>query len=861
MADEQEIVASPTPPPVVESPNVAAPAVTPPPAAVVPPAPVVQEAEPKSQPLNFKLAWKQVQAEQIAPLKEIKEQLEKQGFTLAKPIEVSRDKDGLLKSDMQVRYDAAQLSPALVQGVVSGLKEVGQQNGMRVLETKEQQQTRQNQVGIAGTVKESTQARNKLVRALKDQFDWSGDETKLAGLLKPETQTQTNEGKKVGAAATKPTDATPAADSPKASATSASPAPSVAEGPTPTAEVKPAGPVPGEAPRVKQTEAPAKPGEAGPGETKAAGAAETVKPAQGQPTPTDVKPAGPAEEAKPGGLGEVQIKWKQQGNEVAPLLEMRAYLDQLKEGGIAVGALKFERGPDGKLAGSFPMSYDPDSNRIGQLEGALQGLKRVGGGLEVLEKPGQAKNRRETAGYDEDYEPTQSRRVREAFGVKQWDSLSAQLSQVPKGALSVPEQAQQAAGTERIKQLAQQQGKPSETIVKEGKSLLEIDGKGNNPVSAFLKNFYDHLNGAPKTRQSIEVDYEQTRQALANRLTKQAGTAEAAPQLTPTAEAPTAKAQQTPQQAVTGPSVRPGSSGATSTAEAIPGPTPAPQRAAPAVTPAQGSQPDPLPLQGPAHLAPIVPRAARVPFTEQDLPLEKLALFGIGLAVLKQSGQLQHLLDGHKSELLPMQVGAQGERKALAFEGKLQLHREENGSVTMKVELPRQKLEIPNEIGGQAFTPAQRQDLENKGSAGLIRGLRDAQGNQYNGFVGVDDKMKTIVILPENRVSFKEIIAGVQLTPEQSHDLREGKAVHLANMRRGGGGEPFDGVAQVHAAKAAVEVKPEPYEKAKHQQLVQAKTPEQTKAPAQQPPATTPEKVTPTVTPPKPKVKHKGPRH
>ena len=51
--------------------------------------------------------------------------------------------------------------------------------------------------------------------------------------------------------------------------------------------------------------------------------------------------------------GELQIRWKQQGDAVAPLLEMRAYLDQLKEAGVAVGPMKFEKGADGKRRARF----------------------------------------------------------------------------------------------------------------------------------------------------------------------------------------------------------------------------------------------------------------------------------------------------------------------------------------------------------------------------------------------------------------------------------------------------------------------------------------------------------------------------
>jgi hypothetical protein len=119
---------------------------------------------------------------------------------------------------------------------------------------------------------------------------------------------------------------------------------------------------------------------------------------------------------------------------------------------------------------------------------------------------------------------------------------------------------------------------------------------------------------------------------------------------------------------------------------------------------------------------------------------------------------------------------------------------------------------IPNEIGGQPFTPEQRQKLETEGNAGLIRGLRDEKGQEYNGYVAVDKTMNKVVILPENKVTLHETIAGVKLTPEQSNDLKEGKAVDLTNMASGDSGRKFDGTVQVNAAKACIEIRPAAHE-------------------------------------------------
>ncbi|MBF9223415.1 DUF3945 domain-containing protein [Hymenobacter ruricola] len=515
-------------------------------------------------------------------------------------------------------------------------------------------------------------------------------------------------------------------------------------------------------------------------------------------------PPAPAPDAAAGAepVGELRIAWQQQGGEVAPLLEMRAYLDQLKEAGVAVGALQLERDPAGKLSGGFAVSYDPESHKLGQLEAALQGFRQVGSGVAIVEKPEQAAARRQEVGYDDDYEPQRSKQVREAFGVKQWDALSAQLSAVPKHALTAPEQVQQAAAEQRVQQLAQQQGKTTEQVIRDGKSIFDIDTSGN-PASAFLKNFYAHLNGGPKTRQSLEVDYEKTRQDLQARLTRHAGTAQ--PALSPGPTAPDAKA----------PSVATGPAVGEAARQAV---------------------------------AMQVPPAAL--FQANEVPQKVLASLGLNLAELTGSGQLQKLLSGEKTDLLPMQVAGKEGQEPVKFEGKMVLHREADGTATLKMELPQEKLVIPNEIGGQPFTPEQRQRLETEGNAGLMRGLKDEQGREFNGYVAVDKAMNKVVVLPESKVTLHDTVAGVKLTPEQSHDLREGKVVALTNMASGNGGQKFDGTVQVNAAKACIEVKPAAHELSQRQ----APRAEQTTK------ATTTTVVPAPVKAEAPQVKNRGPR-
>lgn len=680
------------------------------------------------------ITWNQISAEG-APLVDIVEYLRDQHLRLTQPIGVVREENGKLVSRLDFGYDPQQIAPTRLEGIMRGLEEIGQGNGLRVFDDFDDTRLAREKQLTTPQAKEAVLiARADLKREIVPGREWSQDAQHLEQFIKPVAQAQRPAAPALETAAPAPELATDASVQQPTTQPALAPA-------TPSTEVTPS----------------------------EARAAQVVSEAQ---APGKQAPVAPAEAQS--GVGELQIRWKQQGDQVAPLTEIRAYLDSLKDAGVAVGAMKLERGADGRLSGSFGVSYDPNAPDLAKLEGAVQGLKKVGNGLAVVEAPEQAVARRRGLGHDgQDQALDLAFPVREAFGIRQWDALSAQLSQAPKQALTAPEQLQQSAGVARVEQVAKSQGKTQEQVLQDGKSLLDVDTSGN-PVSAFLKNFYEHLNGAPKTRQTLEVDYEKTRQELQARLVRQAGSTQ------------------------------------------VPAPAPAQGQAAPAATPAAAvtpAAPVPQPVAAPA------PR-----FTKDDLPAEKLALFGLSADVLAERGQLNQLLSGQKTDLLAMRAIGQPGQEPVQFEGKLLLHREANGSVTLKLDLPRQQLEIPNEIGGQPFTPEQRRRLETEGTAGLVRGLRDEKGQEYNGYVGVDTEMKRLVILPEKAVTFKDEIAGVKLSPEQSHDLREGKAVHLAQLARPEGGKPFDGTAQIHAAKAGVEVRPEPYELIRQQAPQAAQT-------------------------------------
>lgn len=90
--------------------------------------------------------------------------------------------------------------------------------------------------------------------------------------------------------------------------------------------------------------------------------------------------------------------------------------------------------------------------------------------------------------------------------------------------------------------------------------------------------------------------------------------------------------------------------------------------------------------QAPAPTVQATPQAFQV----ADIPQAKLVRFGWSVAQLEANGQLQKLLDGAITDLLPMSF-RDGGGAPVDFEGKLALRRNENGTIELKMALPQKE--------------------------------------------------------------------------------------------------------------------------------------------------------------------------
>ncbi|QIL78235.1 MULTISPECIES: DUF4099 domain-containing protein [Hymenobacter] len=231
-------------------------------------------------------------------------------------------------------------------------------------------------------------------------------------------------------------------------------------------------------------------------------------------------------------------------------------------------------------------------------------------------------------------------------------------------------------------------------------------------------------------------------------------------------------------------------------------PAPA-QIPAPTAKPAAGEQPAAAPALAPAAaakptslLAPEVLQKAkalyqenqlgmapiRAGFTREDLPLPLLEKMGVKVAELEQSGQLQKLLSGQKTDLLSSFSLRNAHGEEIPFAAKLVLRRDAAGAPSLQFDLPKQQLVIPEQILGKEITPAMKEQLTTHGVVPLSEGFRDGKGQTFAAYVAIDQEMNRVVAVRREGIAVPKELLGVPLSPQQNQQLLGGYPTKVTGM-------------------------------------------------------------------------------
>jgi hypothetical protein len=232
----------------------------------------------------------------------------------------------------------------------------------------------------------------------------------------------------------------------------------------------------------------------------------------------------------------------------------------------------------------------------------------------------------------------------------------------------------------------------------------------------------------------------------------------------------------------------------------------------------------PAPVQQVAPQAPLVVAQGKA-FSVADLPVDLLNKVGVPVAELERTGQLQKLLDGKKTDLIPDLMLAGPDGQPTKFAAKLVLDRDDQGVATLRVDLPKHELVIPPQMMGKEITPAMQQQLKTTGIVPLAEGFSDGKGKTMAGYLAVDQEMKRVVYVRPEGLSVPKEVYGAKLTTEQQKSLLEGKPTRVEGMTHPGEKKLVDALVQLDPLKKAFVFRDTTARQVPEQVIAQAQTP------------------------------------
>ncbi|PRY27804.1 uncharacterized protein DUF3945 [Spirosoma oryzae] len=169
---------------------------------------------------------------------------------------------------------------------------------------------------------------------------------------------------------------------------------------------------------------------------------------------------------------------------------------------------------------------------------------------------------------------------------------------------------------------------------------------------------------------------------------------------------------------------------------------------------------------------------------EAKLPVQS------GMVNPADATQIQHLLDGRKTDVLTMNDSTTGKLYVTSVPGK--------GPNIQQLDV-HIKLDLKDSYLGHTFTPTDKEYLQRYGNMGRLVELKDKFSNElFRAYIGVDKDTKTLRILRADKFRVPNAIKGVTLNEFQKQRLIEGKVLRLDNMT-GADNQPFSAYVRIHA--------------------------------------------------------------
>lgn len=195
------------------------------------------------------------------------------------------------------------------------------------------------------------------------------------------------------------------------------------------------------------------------------------------------------------------------------------------------------------------------------------------------------------------------------------------------------------------------------------------------------------------------------------------------------------------------------------------------------------------------------------PIDETKINWQQAASMGINRQALEDTGQLRAMLYGHKSPALnPLTFTLEG----ITFDTQARLSLKEmpDGKYNIQPHSYLKSPDLDKPFLGAMLSDKDKENLMTFGNAGRVIELEAAQGQKIPALVSLDKITNRLEAVPVDKLNIPQSLKGVEFTPEQVKDLKEGKMVLVEGMTTKKSQETdnpkkFDAYIQFNAAKGS----------------------------------------------------------
>ena len=195
------------------------------------------------------------------------------------------------------------------------------------------------------------------------------------------------------------------------------------------------------------------------------------------------------------------------------------------------------------------------------------------------------------------------------------------------------------------------------------------------------------------------------------------------------------------------------------------------------------------------------------PIDENKINWGQAASMGINRQLLEDTGQLKAMLYGHKSPALnPLTFTIEG----ITFDTQARLSLKEmpDGTYNMQPHSYLKSPDLNRPFLGAMLTDKDKENLLTSGNAGRVVELEPTPGQKIPALVSLDKITNRFEAVPIDKLNIPQSLKGVEFSPEQVKDLKEGKVILVEGMTTKKSQETenpkkFDAYIQFNAAKGS----------------------------------------------------------